>query len=255
MKDTENKWVGDGRSAKKVFISILILIVAGALGLVGYRLYENLNSAQAAFNEVIDLKVGQKAVLSDGADVIKFRFTELEPVQHPNPGCGGELCRHMLPTIMTELEYAGRTLMGTTTSDTGIIDMSFEQNGAYPLVPYRVEMVGIDFDRYIGTARIVPKQFTEIKLGEEFTVEDDGVAALVPGRSGVHVAFGVCGDSLPCLRTVDFYMDDEYVPTSSLRLTNPVDSLSGVVAEHDGIRLYLVKSDSKTYATFVLEEI
>lgn len=273
----KQKITQDQRGVAFVLELVIVVAVLSVLGFVGYKVYQHTANRKATstsstsssspgtqktlgFGQDIELKLRQTATLTDGDKTIKFRFTELKPPSNPNAHCE-ELCTDILPTIRTELEYIGRTYQGTSTAETASrLDMSFEKNGAYPLVPYNIELVSTDFKTPTGTVKITKKQFVQAELGKQFTVNDDGVAALVPGKTGMHIEFGTCGLNAPCIRNVDFYVDDEYVtvplgfaaPNASPALQ--FASKDGNYAEHNGTRLRLVESDDKTYATFVFEK-
>lgn len=273
----KQKITQDQRGIAFVLELVVIVAVLAVLGFVGYKVYQhtvyrkpNSSSPTPAsstatqktfeFNQDIQLKLHQTATLTDGDKTIKFRFTEIKPPSNPNAHCD-ELCTGMLPTVRTELEYLGKTYEGTATTEvTSSLDMSFEKNGAYPLVPYNIELVSTDFGTPSGTVKITKKEFVQAELGKQFTVHNDGVAALVPGKTGMHIEFGTCGLNSPCIQNVDFYVDDEYV-TVPLGFTDPnatpalqFASKDGSYAEHNGTRLRLVESDDKTYATFVFEK-
>lgn len=247
------------RKISYLFIAILALALVSFLWLVGYIVYQktqNPPELYIEFNQNFNLQVGQTATLGSGSETIKFRFTELKPPSNPDARCE-ELCSQRLPTIMSELEYAGKTLKGTSASETGIIDMSYEENGAYPLVPYIIELVGADLNKGTATVKITQKQLQQVELGMQFTLEDDGVAALVPARTGVHIRFGSCGYDSSCIQDVDLYVDGEYIDTTQAFTTPELQFASddGAYIAHDGIRLRLVESDDHTYATFVFEKL
>lgn len=257
----------DQRGMAFFLLLIVIVVILSALGLVGYKVYQNQNPVDLSktqnieFNQNLNLRLNQTATLGSGSDAIKFRFTKLEPPTNPNAQCE-ELCMDVLPTIMTELEYAGKTFKGTSTSEIGGIDMSFEENGAYPLIPYNIELVSADFGKRSGTVRITQKQFTQVELGKQFTLKNDGVGALTPGKTGVHIAFGICGIDKSCIRETDFYVNDQFVDVFPFGFADPkaspelqFASKDGSYIDHDGVRLRLIESDDKTYATFVLEKI
>lgn len=268
------KLSNDQRGVAFILEVFLIVIVLSAIGFVGYKAYQVKNNQQDnsksstqdfknnstfGFDEDITLPLHKTVILKDENESIKFRFTELKLASDPNAKCE-ELCREVLPTINIELEYSGKTFKGTSLSESAAsFDMSIEENGAYPLLPYNIELVRSDLP-HSGTIRITKKNFMKVELGKQFTLKNDGVAALVPGKTGVHIRFGTCGISVPCMRDIDFYVDDEYVPVplgfadmgSSPELQ--FASKDGSYVEHDGIRLRLIESDDKTYATFVLEQ-
>lgn len=266
MKLVKQKMFDDQRGVAFFLLLVVIVIILSVLGLVGYKVYQtrspDLSKTQnIEFNQNLNLQLNQTATLGNGNEAIKFRFTKLEPPSNPHAQCE-ELCMDVLPTIMTELEYAGKTFKGTSTSEVGGIDMSFEENGAYVLVPYTVELVSVDFSKHSGTVKITQKNFTKVEFGKQFTLENDGVAAVEPGKTGVHIGFGVCGVNSPCIRDIDFYVNDEYVSVFPLGLADPkatpefqFASKDGSHIEQNGVRLRLIESDDKTYATFVLEKI
>jgi hypothetical protein len=264
------------RDQRGVAILELFLVVAifSVVGFIGYRVYLSKNpplgsssntvkslssKSTYGFGEDITLPLYKTVTLKDGNELIKFRFTELQPARDPNAKCE-ELCREMLPTINIELEYSGKTFKGTSSSEsTPNFDMSFEENGAYPLIPYNVELVRSNLP-HSGTIKITKNNFMKVELGKQFTLKNGGIAALPSGKTGVHIIFGTCGISAHCMRDVDFYVDDEWVSvplgfadvgaSPALQFA----SKDGNFVEHNDIRLRLIESDDTTYATFVLEK-
>lgn len=242
---------------------VLVLLVVLAIGFAGYKVYKAgvfEKGKTASFNEDISLRLNQAVTIKDGNEVVKFRFTKLEPPSNPDAACP-ELCTDVLPIIKTEFEYANKKYEGTSYGDGGGIDMSFKQNGAYPLVPYVIELVDTNL-KSNGVVRITKKDFINAELGRQFTLKDDGVAALVPGKTGVHISFSICGFNSPCIHDIDYYVNDEYVSVvpfgfaaSKASPELQYSSRDGSSVEHNGIRLRLIESDDKTYATFVFEEV
>lgn len=267
MKLIKQKIFDDQRGMTFILVLIVIVIILSVLGLAGKKVYQNQTPSDLSetqnidFDQKIELRLNQTATLGNGNEAIKFRLTKLEPPVNPNAQCE-ELCWDVLPTIMTELEYAGKTFEGTSTSEVGGIDMSFEENGAYVLVPYNIELISVDFSKHSGTVKISQKKFAKVEYGKQFTLGNDGVVAVEPGKTGVHIGFGICGFNSSCIRDIDFYVNDEYVSVFPIGLADPkatpelqFASKDGSSVEHGGVRLRLIESDDKTYATFVLEKI
>ena len=266
MKSVMRKTVNSDSGAHLTFKLLAVAAMLCLAGAVGYIVYKNISSDSSGFSNFefdtdFSLRRNQAAVLGDGNDLIKFRFTDIKPPSNPSADCT-ELCHDQLPTITTELEYAGRIYKGKATSKTGYVDMSFEQNGAYALVPYTIQLAGIDFDNRSGTVKITQKKIATVQFGEEFTVQNDGIAVLTPGKTGLHINFGVCGFDSPCIQDIDYYVNDEYASLPPFGLKDPkatpesqYASKPGSYADHGDIRLRLVESDDATYATFVFEKI
>lgn len=252
------------RNKRKIilsFMSILVIIAVSILGLLLFFPPKLPN--RAAFDQEITLQTRQAAIIGSGEDMITFRFTEMKPPEKsidpasPHILMGADAS--MFPRLYGELEYAGKKMKGTLLSTTGSFEFSYHENGAYPLIPYDIQVLDVDFAKHIGTIKITQKKFTKIELGAPFTLKDDGVAALVPGKTGVHVNFGICGFDSPCAKNLEFWVDDEYVNIPHNFRDSGADperqfvSKEGAAVEHGNLRLRLIKTDDHTYATFVLE--
>ena len=263
----------DQRGLAHVLAIGLVVILIASTGFVGYRVYNTKQNSPDSTDQSFSVRHNGKvsssldkdfvlpfnktAELKDGNETIKFRFTEYRPAS--NQQCP-ELCRGMFPEVDAELEYAGKTYKGTgQVGDGSGFDWSYDQNGAYVLIPYSIELVRSNFPGS-GTLKISKLEFSKITLGKEFTLHDGGVAALTPGKTGVYVGFGICGIDTHCIRSIDFYVDDKYIEIYGLTNVsggggvNQYEAIKGGSVEGGGLRLRLVDSDNTSFVTFVLEK-
>lgn len=252
------------------FIIVALVVVLAAGGLVAWRVAGvetpigltllRPKSVSAKFEKDVKLKVNQKAVFSDNGGRPTLRVTKLEPPKDPNARCV-ELCTSNLPTIETELEFGGNSYKGQLLSSVGYIDMSYEENGAYKLIPYAIKIVGTDLDKYeYVTVKVHKKEQVKADIGKQFTLRNGGIAVLEPMETGAHVAFGLCGFNAPCIHDLDVVIGGKEISGAyrAFKYRNAKNyhrAKPGTSVERDGIRLRLINSDDKTYATFVFEKV
>ena len=262
-----------------IIFSLTILIIVSVLGLFVYKSiqYNTFfgSEIKSEFNQDIKLKINQAAILSDQNEVIKFGFVKIKEANNPNVDCSiygycsSGVSVSEMPTILAELEYAGKTFKATSMSKTGNMDMSYSENGAYGIIPYNIELINVDFDNKSATVKITKKDYINVEFGKQFTLKDNEIAILEPKKTGVHVKFGNnCNDNYRsnCFTNIESYINGKPVyinpmmssiTPSDMEIIPEMDfpSKNGSFDELDGIRLKLIKSDNKTYATFIFEKI
>lgn len=262
---------------------VLVFIVLIVIGLIGYRVYQAnfasifyygthgneifkriTKSTDYGFDKEITLPTNKVVALKDGDETIKFRLTNIYSGSRTEPKCpNNALCLRDDPDVKAGMEYAGMTFSGSSGPGIGgSFYLNDVEGVTNKLLPYDVEMLGSDFRR-VSTVKIIKKNFIKAELGKPFTLKNGGVAALEPGKIGVNLWISICGGTATtCIDDINFYVDGESVEMSFRNIvdyrTNPelyYGSRDGSSAEHKGIRLRLLESDDKTYATFVFEKV
>lgn len=245
-----------------LYLLVGIVLILSCLA-VAYRLDIFSKNTEISLNTEMTLRVNENAIINDSGQTIKFRFTDIQPGDPSSQPCGPyDICTSGMPTVSAELTYSGNVYRGSTFSPIGLLSLgSYTSSGQHEIVPYSITITDMNYKKSTGTVKIEKIDHIQVALGEQFTLQNGGLAILDPGNTGVRISFATCGFGTPCISSLDYILNNERVTLPYMYSYEEIMSKvgkqyvakAGAYVEKDGIRLRLIESDDKTYATFIFE--